>query len=516
MDGSKRIPGIAAIAGLAIAGWLLLSPRPLPPTWAGKEIGTPLGTGSACVDRSSIWSVQGSGEGTVGGRDEFFFACLPVSGEYTLTARFLGLENRETGFGSSGLMIRDSEARGAPFFHLVLSRNGLLASRRRGLNGRAVGLGHVGPRARLESSLYLRLQQGEGEIAGFYSHDGRLWWQASIDPQAWDVRDQQSLVGIPVASLANGTMATARFDRVSLEPHALSVSGLRAYGSDRTVKLEWRPVKNAIGYHVYRVSAGPAPDGWNRLTAAALIATSFRDEAADLANGTRQTYAVSAVLPGENETPDEGPFVAIAGTPIAAPQELWGCSLNEGPHTGLARCAAVSRAGQDGASEPSDILLRGSGLGLFYNHADQCYFTGRQIQGNGQATVTMVSPPATGGHLRAAGVAIRESLAAGARSVFLGMIGDAPGTGQRVVTDGPSHSAAIPPLRLPFTLRLVREGNTVVSEYSTDGGKTFRLARRTVFAPPLASAIYIGLTITSHNRRQFTTARFRDLRIETF
>jgi hypothetical protein len=223
---------------------------------------------------------------------------------------------------------------------------------------------------------------------------------------------------------------------------------------------------------------------------------------------------VAAILAGAGDRITEGERVLLPVTPLALPQGWLGCSINESPQYG----AAV----YDSAT--GEITLRGAG-GDIAGIADECYFMGRLTgaqdhdSGDFRITVQALPQPRLISDWSRAGVMIRESLAPGARRVYLNVTRRyGLNLGSRIANNLEAENEFVIPhaaLRLPITLRLTRRGNTLLAHYSQDGGRTFQPAGdpRT-FSPPLAKNLYAGLAITAADATQYSQARFRDLSIE--
>jgi len=300
-----------------------------------------------------------------------------------------------------------------------------------------------------------------------------------------------------------------------VQPGAVSVYGIQACGGDRAVLLQWRPLKNATAYNVYRGPKGAALDQLVKLNTDRVPGTSFTDNSAGLVNGTPLTYAVAAVLPGTDGNPVEGPRVAIPATPVAIPSGFLGCSLNEGPNSGSASFDTAS----------GQITLRGSGfyvdpeLHLDWQYADQGYFVSQLADGDVQITVKALAGPTATNGLARAGLMIRESLDEGSRYVFLGPTSAAGLVSQRRATTNGifnwSRAIGVAALKLPIVLRLTRRGDTITREYSTDDGKTFQAAGPpVVFSQPLAKMLHVGLVVTSDDRSEISEAKFSDQAIQ--
>jgi hypothetical protein len=505
---------VTAVATLATALARPAASAPPQAPWIGRDIGVPGAAGSADVDAAGVWTIQGSSTHLGAQADHLYYASQPVRGDGSITARFLSLRGGgNVEWAHVGLMIRQDERPGSPAFSYHMTRQALpahsleyslAATSRLAPESDSRLLGPVGPVANKQPNLFLRLQRVGSEIAGFYSRDGSLWFQANFAPQSLASLPEQALFGLAVTSQRQGALAIGQLDQVSVQPGSVSVYGIQACGGDKAVLLQWRPLKHAVGYNVYRGPAGAARDALVKLNAERVAGASFTDNSEGLANGTPATYAVAAIVPGADGNPAEGPLVALTATPVAAPAGLMGCSINEGLMSGGA------------AFDPAtgEITLRGTGLFVF-DTFDQLYFLSQPVEGDAQNTVQARTRPTLSHDWARAGLMIRESLDPGARHLTL-WISRARGlfTQWRAATDqlteGPERfPLGATSLRAPITLRLTRRGNTVTPEYSIDDSTTFQPAGRPItFDPPLASMLHIGLAITAAHRSAINQARF--------
>jgi hypothetical protein len=350
----------------------------------------------------------------------------------------------------------------------------------------------------------MRLQRSGSEIAGFYSRDGLLWHQAGFGPTALPGLGEDAHFGLTANSGRDGTLATARFDQVALQPQAVTPFGIQACGADRSVLLQWRPLRNAVAYNVYRGAMDATRDQLVKLTAEGVAGASYLDSGSDLANGTSLLYAVTGIFRATDGSLVEGPLAAVAGTPVAVPAGLFGCGIAEGVVPGSA------------AFDPAtgEITMRGSGWDVWQN-GDQGYFLGQAVEGDVQATVTLVTRNTGAVPGRPAGLMIRESLDPGARvAAILQWANDGIFRQSRPETNHTSFgflSILSAALRPPIVLRLTRRGDAVTPEYSLDGGQTFKASAPIRFGTPLPRTVYVGLIIDSGYRDKASQAKFRDL-----
>jgi regulation of enolase protein 1 (concanavalin A-like superfamily) len=165
-----------------------------------------------------------------------------------------------------------------------------------------------------------------------------------------------------------------------------------------------------------------------------------------------------------------------------------------------------SRAGTSSATSGT-YTVSGAGADI-WGPADQFHFMYRQVSGDVEiiARVAGLQNPYS---LSKFGVMFRESLAAGARNAFMaGSGGSGWGYQRRISTGGQTYFTAGPGGTAPGWVKLVREGNLFSAYHSADGS-TWRLVGTDTIA--MASAVYVGLAVTSHNTSNLTTATFTNV-----
>jgi hypothetical protein len=205
----------------------------------------------------------------------------------------------------------------------------------------------------------------------------------------------------------------------------------------------------------------------------------------------------------------EGWPTAVLATPVGTPDNLVGCDIN---------LEATQNRGSilfDLARGAYRITGSGGGIG---DMADRFFYAARWLEGDFQVTVKLLDRPSRNG--AKAGLMLREALDGASRMAFLA---DAAGIGvlfqHRKRVGGRAASprkAAVPEkrLRFPFTMRLVRKGNTITPFTSADGTTFQRTTQPHTFDPPLPESLYVGYAITAEEARAAATSSFSDLRIE--
>jgi hypothetical protein len=104
MNLRKGAVGSVAIVTLTLASALNAFAASPPAPWLDRDIGGPGATGSTDVDANGVWTVQGSGADIWEDADQFHFAYQPISGDASITARFLGQKGGDGDFSKVGLM----------------------------------------------------------------------------------------------------------------------------------------------------------------------------------------------------------------------------------------------------------------------------------------------------------------------------------------------------------------------------------------------------------------------------
>lgn len=162
-------------------------------------------------------------------------------------------------------------------------------------------------------------------------------------------------------------------------------------------------------------------------------------------------------------------------------------SLDAGPNT-----LSVAKPGLTGG-----VVVSGGGDIVSSAAADAFQFASQTMDGDGEIIARLVSLQNVNTSAKA-GVMIRESTAAGARRVFLGLTPAGNGRySSRTATDANASSTTINSLTMPLWLRLVRKGDSLTGFTSTDGAAWTQAGTTTLTALPIN--VLIGLAASSAN-----------------
>ena len=137
--------------------------------------------------------------------------------------------------------------------------------------------------------------------------------------------------------------------------------------------------------------------------------------------------------------------------------------------------------------------------------ADEFQFVYQTLQGDGEIVARVATLQHTSSWAKA-GVMIRETLTATSRNAFAAFT---PGNGlafqRRVTTAGSTAIASSGTVTAPYRVRLVRRGSTFSAYQSSTGTSWSLMGSQTI---SMASTVYVGLAVTSHNISTRATATF--------
>ena len=169
------------------------------------------------------------------------------------------------------------------------------------------------------------------------------------------------------------------------------------------------------------------------------------------------------------------------------------------------RGSAVSFADKGGNA----FTISGSGTDI-WNNSDQFRFAYKQLAGNGSITAKVDSLVNTNGWAKS-GVMIRESLDAGSRHAMIVVTpSNSVSFQRRDTTNGASANTDVPGgLKAPYWVRLTRTGNVFKAEYSADGKTWAQDGTDTTIL--MATSVYIGMAVTSHDATLTTTAEISNV-----
>ncbi len=146
-----------------------------------------------------------------------------------------------------------------------------------------------------------------------------------------------------------------------------------------------------------------------------------------------------------------------------------------------------------------------------WNNADEFHYVYQPLSGDGEIVARVNSLQNTNAWAKA-GVMIRESLAANAKHAFTAATAANGMVFQRRSSTAGSSSSTKSSGSTPYWVRLSRSGDTFSSAISSNGTSWTTIGTATI---SMATQVYVGLAVTSHNDGTLTTAQFTQVEVGT-
>ena len=562
--GMKYFYVVSAISGGQESANSVEAAIELPLPWASQDIGSVGITGSANLI-NGVFTVIGSGADIWGTADAFRFLYVPASGNFSITARVLSVQNSD-GWAKAGVMIRESLNANSPHgFVAVTPGNGVAWQYRQTAGGNSANNNTTG----LNAPYWVRLVRSGNTFTSYRSADGATWTQIG---STTITMASAVYAGLAVTSHNNSRSCAASFDNVTLpgwsNPTPPSTpASLTATVTNARVSLAWPTVGTATGYSVKRATISGGPYA----TIGYVTTTNYSDN--DLLNFTDYYYVVSAVnIAGESADSLQAAVIGQAFTPSGlsvTPVSATRVSLTWNPFTNADGYNVKRSVGSNGpfstiitgvlTTNITDIIPVGAkyyyavsamvggaetanslpatfnlphpwqtqdigsvgvpGDAAYENAAFRVSGAGADIQStadafrfvyvtnNGDcAIVARVTSVQNINAWSKAGVMIRASLSSNAANAFIAVT---PGNGvtwqYRSSAGGGTTYNNTTGLNAPYWVRLVRSGNTFTGYRSADGVNWTQQGTATF---SMASTVYVGLALTSHDSANLCTATF--------
>jgi hypothetical protein len=184
-----------------------------PVVFVGQDIGAPGAPGSFSYSNGT-YTVSGSGEGTDGSADVFYFAYQTLAGDAQIMARLQSLQGGDPQLAEAGVMIRESLDPGSKQVSLTMNASTNVIFRRRLANNNFSFLNSFRGTNYLQGTNYvwLRLMRMGNTFVAHYSTNGLNWQYMGFTTMNMSNSVQ---VGLGVTAHHYGQLATAVFDNVS-------------------------------------------------------------------------------------------------------------------------------------------------------------------------------------------------------------------------------------------------------------------------------------------------------------
>lgn len=173
------------------------------------------GSGGSFTNSNGTYTVSGSGEGTDGTADIFFFAYQTITGDAQIVARLQSMQGGDPQLAEAGVMIRESLDPGSKQVSLTMNESTNVIFRRRLVpDGFSIQNSFRGTNYLQGTNyLWLRLMRLGNTFVAHYSTNGLNWqymWFTTMS------MSNQVQVGLAVTAHHYGETNTATFDNLSM------------------------------------------------------------------------------------------------------------------------------------------------------------------------------------------------------------------------------------------------------------------------------------------------------------
>jgi len=232
----------------------------LPAPWQTADIGTVQVVGSASYNyTNSTFTVVGSGSDIWNAADSFRYVYMPVSGDCTITARVLTVQNTDA-WAKAGVMMRETLAAGSTTAMVLVTPGNGVSFESRTITGVSATQSSTGG---LVAPYWVRLVRSGNVFTGYRSPNGTTWTSTGSVTIAMALN---AYLGLPVTGHSSSVSCTATYDNVSVSMTVAAPTSLTATAlSESQMQLNWtNNAINATAYTVQRSLHGA--NSWTTLT----------------------------------------------------------------------------------------------------------------------------------------------------------------------------------------------------------------------------------------------------------
>ena len=177
--------------------------------YSGTDIGAVGRPGSFTAGAGMSYTINGEGPDISGTSDKCYFVSVPMSGNFTVSARVASQANSNV-WAKAGLMVRESTAVGSRYVATLLTPgNGVRFQARTSLNASSSDSGTAG----IVAPHWVRIVRNGTTLSGWRSADGVTWTQQGGN-QTIAMTDTV-MVGMVVTSNSASNLCQAVFDNLS-------------------------------------------------------------------------------------------------------------------------------------------------------------------------------------------------------------------------------------------------------------------------------------------------------------
>ncbi len=193
--------------------------QPLPSGWLNQDVGQ-VGVAGSATYSNGTFTVQGSGQYIWYGTDGFHFAYQTLSGDGSIVARVVSVQGGSS--SESGVMIRETLTASSDMAYLAYSGSTDIYWIYRPTVGANVSYANT---SAVTLPYWVKLVRSGSTFTSYASPDGVNWVQ--VGGSQTISMAQNVYIGLALSSDVNTSLATAKFDNVSIStPGAPAISAL--------------------------------------------------------------------------------------------------------------------------------------------------------------------------------------------------------------------------------------------------------------------------------------------------
>jgi RHS repeat-associated protein len=460
--------------------------QPLPAGWLDQDVGT-LGAIGSATYANGAFTVQGAGDGTNFGPDEFHFAYQPLSGNGTIIARVLststaqaGIEIRQTLDDPESPNVQMTDTNQCMFFYDRTSEGGGTGGTYDDYDGHCPG-----------APFWVMLVRSGNSFSGYMSPDGVNWEQVGATQTI--SMPQTVYVGLVVSKENYSTLGTATFDSVSVSPASSPGPAITSLSA----------TTGPVGSQVAIFGSGfGATQGASLATIndtpLTIITWSNTGILGTIPTGANSGPILVSAAPSMNDS--NAVEFAVTSQPLPA-----GWLDQDVGEVGTAGSATYTN---------STFTIKGSGSGLDFN-PDEFHFVYQPLSGNGTIIARIASTTASSVQ---AGVEIRQTLDDPASPDAQMVVSNSCMYFYYRTSEAGNASGTYDPYNghcpgAPFWVMLVRSGNSFSGYMSPDGVNWQQVGSTETIT--MSQNVYVGLVVSSQNPASLGTATFDSVSLST-
>jgi RHS repeat-associated protein len=458
--------------------------HPLPTGWFDQDVGAVVTAGTATYS-NGLFTVQGAGQEIGGSADAFHFVYQPLSGDGSIVARLVSLQNAGTSY-TAGVMIRETMLSGSTYADVNYTNNGgnvyYFPFAYRTTTGGSSGI-QGGQYQTLPA--WIKLTRSGNTFTGYSSPDGVTWVQ--LGSQSITMATNVN-IGLDVSSGGTSYLVTATFDNVSVSssanpaPTITSVSATTGSVGSQITITGTNLGSSQGGSAVLLNDLPMTVNSWSNTSITVTIAS-----------GAVTGYLGVAVAPNMNSS--NAVLFTITTNPLPS-----GWLDQDVGTVGIAGSATYSNG---------TFTVNGAGSGIGQS-ADAFHFAYQTLSGDGSIVARIVNT----GAVSSIGVMVRSDLTAGAVNAaevdsnnyyyWNFNTTDRPTAGGSTTIQNGSGAS------LPYWVMLTRSGSTFTGYMSPDGVYWTQVGNSVSIS---MSTAYVGFAVTSGTTSQLGTGSFDNVSV---